>query len=94
MNFQVIKIENCFSDSQTYEYTLPITGSQLLPNLTDWQIRVNEKLRRPTAIASRGNTIIKCILSGNRFRVSFPDGRWQAEKNNFEQYLENLTCIE
>lgn len=92
MNFEVKKIENCFSDSKTFEYTLPIDGNSMLENLTDWQIRKNEKLRRPVAVAQRENVIIKFVLADKHFRVSFPDNQWQAEKEKFELFLENIVC--
>ena len=90
MNYSVIKIENCFSDSESYEYTLPIQGTAMVSLLSDWEIRINQKLRRPVAIASKQGIVMKFILAGNRYRVSFPESRWQDEKQTFETYLENL----
>ena len=90
MNFKEMKIENCFADSQTYEYLLPVTGRELLEFLPDWQARINEKLRRPTIIAKKDQVIIKCFPDGNTFRVSFPDRLWAIEKQNFEVFLEKL----
>lgn len=94
MNFKEMKIENCFADSETYEYLLPVDGKQMLKFLPDWDVRVNEKLRRPSAILQKDGVIIKCILAGNSFRVSFPVGSWAMEKYNFEQFLRGLPCIE
>ena len=94
MNYQASKIENCFADSQTYEYLLPVTGEQMISRLSDWDLRINRKLRRPTAIAQKEDVIIKFILSGNRYRVSFPDKAWQEEKEKFEKFLETLSWIE
>ena len=48
MNFKVIKTENCFADSETYEYILPVTGEIMLSYLENWDTRINRKLRRPT----------------------------------------------
>ena len=90
MNYSVVKIENCFSDSESYEYTLPIQGTAMINLLSDWEIRINQKLRRPVAIASKQGIVMKFILAGNRYRVSFPESRWQDEKQTFEAYLENL----
>ena len=54
MNFEVKKTENCFADSQTYEYRLSVTGQEFLSMLdTDWQTRCNHKLRRPVFLAER-----------------------------------------
>ena len=94
MNYEVTRIENCFADSRSYEYVLPIDGKAMLTNLPGWEIRLNEKLRRPVGIAENGGVIIKFILAGNRFRVSFPEGAWEAEKQKFELFLEKLTCTE
>ena len=90
MKFEARKIENCFADSRTYEYELPVDGENFLKYIPDWKIRINEKLRRPTAIAERQRVIIKFILKNNRFRVSFPEESWEKEKNKFEMFLEKL----
>ena len=90
MKFQVKKIENCFADSETYEYLLPVTGEAFLSFLQGWEVRVNRKLRRPVGIACREAVTIKCTLAGSAFRVSFPQNNWAAEKLEFEQFLENL----
>lgn len=40
MNFEVKKTENCFADSQTYEYRLPMTSQEFLSLLDgSWQTR-------------------------------------------------------
>ena len=90
MNFQVKKSENCFSDCETYEYLLPLTGKELLGFLNGWCIRVNQKLRRPAAIAEKNGVILKCTLDGNVFRVSFPCSTHSAKKEAFEDFLRNL----
>ena len=87
MTFEVKKAENCFADSQTYEYRLPITGEQLLALLPDWQIRENRKLRRPVGIAEKDGVTVKTVLSGNTARVSFPDSCWQTGQDSFERWL-------
>lgn len=89
-----MKIENCFADSETYEYLLPVSGEEMLQNLSDWEIRTNEKLRRPVVIAQKDQVIIKCMKEGHSFRVSFPQRTWAIEKYRFEQFLENLLCTE
>lgn len=90
MTFTWKKTENCFSDSETYEYQLPITGEVLLNQLEGWQIRRNEKLRRPVGIGEKDGVVIKTLLHGATARVSFPLCRWQEEKQQFEAWLEQL----
>ena len=90
MNFQVKKSENCFSDCETYEYQLPLTGKELLGLLNGWNIQVSQKLRRPAAIAEKNGVVLKCTLSGNLFRVSFPSSTRSDLKEEFEFFLRNL----
>ena len=59
MKFTCKKTENCFADSQTYEYVLPVSGEALLGRLAGWETRRNEKLRRPTFSADRGGVNVK-----------------------------------
>lgn len=90
MNFEVKKTENCFTDSQTYEYRLPMTGQEFLSLLdAAWQPRCNLKLRRPVFLAERGGIRIKGILAADVIRVSFPDQDWKNQKQQFEQELTN-----
>lgn len=90
MKFEVKKTENCFADSQTYEYRLPVTGQEFLSLLdANWQTRCNLKLRRPVFLAEREGVRIKGILTTDLIRVSFPDQDWQSLKHQFEQELDN-----
>ena len=90
MNFEVKKTENCFADSQTYEYRLPMTSQEFLSLLDgSWQTRCNLKLRRPVFLAEREGIRIKGILAADLIRVSFPDQDWQNLKHQFEQELTN-----
>ena len=90
MNFEVKKTENCFADSQTYEYRLPMTGQEFLSLLdAAWQPRCNLKLRRPVFLAERGGIRIKGILAADVIRVSFPVQDWKNQKHQFEQELDN-----
>lgn len=90
MKYQVKKIENCFEDSWSYEYELPMDGEHFMSLLKDWEVRINQKLRRPVAVAEKDRVIIKCTLAGNAIRVSFPQTSWQTEKTKFEDFLEKL----
>ena len=87
MIFTSKKTENCFADSETYEYRLPITGEQLLSRLAGWEIRKNCKLRRPVGIAQKDGVTVKTVLAGQLARVSFPQESWQQEKEKFESWL-------
>ena len=90
MNFNVKKSENCFSDSETYEYLLPVTGRELIYFLNSWNIRKNENLRRPAAIAEKDGIIIKCVLEFNIIRVSFQEDGCPVIKQKFEAFLRSL----
>lgn len=82
------KVENCFQDSQTYEYQLPVDAAAFLALLDDsWTTRCNYKLRRPVFISERKGVHIKGILAGDIIRVSFPDARSEENKNIFEYWL-------
>lgn len=90
MKFDCKKTENCFADSQTYEYRLPVTAEEFLKFLDEtWQTRCNQKLRRPVFIAEKSGTRIKGILAGNIIRVSFLNDSWEILKNNFEEWMTN-----
>lgn len=87
MKFECAKTENCFADSQTYEYKLPVTGGEFVPLLSGWAVRVNKKLRLPVFLADRNGVNIKGILSHNVIKASFPANRWEEEKAAFERWL-------
>ena len=90
MEIRVAKVDNCFAESQTYEYVLPMTGGEFLEGLMGWSVRVNQKLRRPVGIAEREGVVIKTVLGSRILRVSFPDACWLQKKTEFEEYLRNL----
>jgi len=88
MDFKYKKIENCFADSQTYEYQIPIVAEEFLALLDDsWESRRNMKLRRPVFVSEKGSIHIKGVLAGNLLRVSFKNDSWQREKELFEEFL-------
>lgn len=91
MNFKCQKTENCFSDSQTYEYGLPITAEAFMQLLDDsWQIRCNYKLRRPVFLAENHSIKIKGILAGTVIRVSFPNSDPERFQTEFDQFLTKI----
>jgi len=91
VEFEVKKTENCFSDSQTYEYRFPIGNQELLRFMKHYSIRKYETLRRPTFLATDlGGIQIKGILKDNICKVSFPDAAWEVSKMEFEGFIDSL----
>lgn len=90
MDFKCQKTENCFEHSSTYAYVLPVFAHEFLPHLEGWEVRINEKLRRPVFIADKGGVNIKAIVAAKELRVSFPDHSADIEKALFELWLEGL----
>lgn len=94
MKYEVKKTENCFSDTQTYEYRFPIDNQELLQYLKLFSIKKYETLRRPTFLATdAGGIQIKGILKDNICKVSFPDVTWEVSKIEFEGFIESLNCV-
>ena len=89
MWFEVKKAENCFSDSRSYEYRLPIDGTGFSALLGGWEVREHHKYRRPMFTADKDGVNIKGILKASIVKVSFPEARWEEEKVGFEQWLES-----
>ena len=90
--FQVKKVDNCFKDSQTYEYKLEIIIDENMINklneLGDVEIK---KFRRPIfMINCKNENKIKGVINSNIIRVSFPDNMWQYRKEEFEKYLDKI----
>ena len=88
--YKIKKVENCFKDSQTYEYlmviTLHITDIEGFARGDNLDIKTN--FRRPFFIITRENGVkIKGILNSNRIKVSFPDHTWKDLKTDFEEEL-------
>jgi hypothetical protein len=87
MEFEVKKVENCFNDSRTFEYLLPLDGHGFSALLAGWEVRENHKFRRPLFTADKDGVSIKGILKANVVKVSFPEDRWESEKAEFERWL-------
>jgi len=87
MEFEVKKAENCFADSQSYEYRLPIDGQSFIALLNNWEVMQNHKYRRPMFIADKDGINIKGILNADTIKVSFPQNSWETEKASFENWL-------
>lgn len=91
MIFECKKTENCFADSQTYEYRIPVTAEHFVQMLDEnWDTRYNMKLRRPVFITEHNEIRIKGILQGSVIRVSYPDSHWESSKTEFEKLLSSL----
>ena len=99
MEISCQKIENCFPNSRTYEYKLPMTVEEFSEILQEeggsglkqgWSKRTNRKLRRPVFLAERGSLKAKGILAGNFLRVGFPEDDWEREKAAWEEFLKGL----
>ena len=87
MRYEVKKTENCFVDSQTYEYKLPLDGQSFAALLSGWEVRENHKYRRPLFTADKDGVNIKGVLKAGVIKVSFPENGWEAEKADFESWL-------
>ena len=87
MRFEVKKVENCFADSRSFEYRLPIEGREFTSLLAGWEIKENHKFRRPLFTADRDGVNIKGILKASVIKVSFPEDCWEGKKADFEQWL-------
>jgi len=87
MEYEAKKAENCFADSQSYEYRLPIDGQSFSTLLDGWDVKLHHKYRRPMFTADRDGVNIKGILKAKVIKVSFPESRWEIEKAKFEHWL-------
>jgi hypothetical protein len=87
MKFEYKKTENCFADSQTFEYKLPVDAQTIAGFLDGWEIKENHKYRRPMFTADKNGVNIKGVLSSNYIKVSFPENNWDFEKQKFEDWL-------
>ena len=90
--FQVKKVDNCFKDSQTYEYKLEIIIDENMINKLNELGEVEiKKFRRPIfMINCKNENKIKGVINSNIIRVSFPDDMWQYRKEEFEKYLDEI----
>ena len=88
MEFEVRKTENCFVNSETYEYSLPIGAEEFLKLIEDdYSVRLNTRLRRPVFKAESEDIKIKAVLKSQKIRVSFSEERWESLKEEFEAFL-------
>ena len=90
MLFEVKKTDNCFSNSFTFEYRLPVCGQDFSAQLCGWEVKENHKYRRPLFSADKGGVNVKGILKANVIKASFPQDRWENEKADFERWLGSI----
>jgi hypothetical protein len=87
MKFEYKKTENCFADSQTFEYKLPVDSHTFIGFLGSWELKENYKYRRPMFTAEKNGVNLKGVLKSNVIKASFPGENWAAEKQRFEDWL-------
>jgi hypothetical protein len=89
VQFECTKAEDCFADSSTYKYKIPLTGEGLLPLLAGYAVRKNKGLRRPVFVAEKGDVKIKGVLSDSFIMVSF-GGDAYLVKADFDRWMEDV----
>ena len=82
--FDIKKVDNCFKDSQTYEYKLNIEiNEEFLEKLKSLGSIEIKNFRRPIFM-------INCENKNNIIKVSFPEDMWQIRKEEFEKFLDEI----
>ena len=92
-NFEVKKVENCFKNSQTYEYKIDVNLDKefIDDKLSVLGEVVVKAYRRPIfMITCQDNTKIKGIINSKTMKVSFADDKVEASKEDFEKFLNDL----
>lgn len=90
--FKVKKVDNCFKDSQTYEYKLNVNIDegmlQKFQSLGEIEIK---NFRRPIFMINCENeNRIKGVINSKIIRVSYPDNIWIERKKEFENFLSEI----
>lgn len=90
--FKVKKVDNCFKNSQTYEYKLNVEVNEefleKLQNLGEVEIK---HFRRPIfMINCKNENKIKGVINTKVIRVSYPDNVWEERKKEFEMYINEI----
>lgn len=94
-DYEVKKVENCFKDSQTYEYKLEVNlDESTIHKFSPLGEIIIKNFRRPIfMINCKDNTKIKGVINTNIIKVSFEDVSWEDSKKRFEDFLKILlTC--
>ncbi len=90
MEFRCRKVQNCFAGARTFEYELPITGSELSKLLEGFDIHENHKFRRPVFSAKKGALEVKGILAAHVVKINYTEENWEDEKQEMERWLAGL----
>jgi hypothetical protein len=93
MHFDRKKAENCFSDAENYEYRLEVLGSVFAEHIQPLasELRVNDKLRRPTFIAQMTNGMqVKGLLDKTVIKVGYVPEKAAEQQIEFEHWLSEL----
>ena len=90
--FDIKKVDNCFKDSQTYEYKLNIEiDEEFLEKLKSLGSIEIKNFRRPIFMINCENkNEIKGVIKSNSIKVSFPEDMWQIRKEEFEKFLDEI----
>ena len=90
--FDIKKVDNCFKDSQTYEYKLNIEiDEEFLEKLKSLGSIEIKNFRRPIFMINCENkNKIKGVIKSNIIKVSFPEDMWQIRKEEFEKFLDEI----
>ena len=90
--FDIKKVDNCFKDSQTYEYKLNIEiNEDFLEKLKSLGSIEIKNFRRPIFMINCENkNKIKGVIKSNIIKVSFPEDMWQIRKEEFEKFLDEI----
>ena len=90
--FKVNKVDNCFKDNQTYEYKLDLEiDENFIEKLQSLGEIERKNFRRPIfMIHCKNDNKIKGIINSKIIKVSYPDNKWQYNKNEFELFLDKI----
>lgn len=90
--FKVNKIDNCFKNSQTYEYKLDVEiNIEFLEKLQKLGKLEIKNFRRPIfMIYCENENEIKGVVNSKIIRVSFLDYVYEERKEAFEKFLNEI----
>jgi len=95
--FECKKAENCFSESQTYEYRLACSmGERFLNGLVEAGVLTcRRQIRHPFfTLDLPDHTHVKGVIGDELVKTSFPSEDFGACKARFEKLLERLILAE
>ena len=90
--FKVNKIDNCFKNSQTYEYKLDVEiNIEFLEKLQKLGKLEIKNFRRPIfMIYCENENKMKGVINSKIIRVGFPDYVYEERKEAFEKFLNEI----